>query len=181
MEKGKIIGLIIGIMGFVAVVAGLTYAWLTWTSSTNITGNSGCFDITYTGTEITGNLQMSSAYSGGLSSSVTMKISSSCTNVSGTGTIYLNTTSFKAGTTDKLAGGALKYAVVVGDSATPITTGTVTSGDKAIYSDFALASSASTATTYKVYVWLDGATADGSYIGASYVGSIHASAVQIAS
>lgn len=48
-KKVKIIGTIIGIILFVILIAGFTYAWFTWEShKVNISGNTACFDINYT-------------------------------------------------------------------------------------------------------------------------------------
>ena len=48
-KKIKIIGTIIGIVLFVILIAGFTFAWFTWESSRiNISGNTACFNINYT-------------------------------------------------------------------------------------------------------------------------------------
>ena len=180
MEKRKILGLIVGITAFIALIAGITLAWLNWSSSTKITGGSGCFDITYTGQGFNGTLKMSSDYTGGILASATMKISDSCSGVTGTGTLNLHTNSFKAEDTNLLtASSALKYAVVIDDATTAAKTGTITSaGDLTVYNGFTIDG---TSHTYKVYLWLDGATADSAYLGAAYSGYINASAKQNAS
>ena len=47
-KKIKIIGTIIGIVLFVILIAGFTFAWFTWESSRiNISGNTACFNINY--------------------------------------------------------------------------------------------------------------------------------------
>ena len=49
-KKVKLIGAIVGILLFVVCIAGVTYAWITWSSdNTRLSGKSGCFpDINYT-------------------------------------------------------------------------------------------------------------------------------------
>ena len=181
MNKTKMLGTIVGILLFVALVAGLSYAWYTWRSSnTTISGSSGCFTIDYVaGIDIGGagaaSIDLSSTYTGGLSTSVQMGIDSSCT-VNGTGTLYLTTNS--TGTSEiLLSEGALKYQVLA--SGSPVASGTITqTGQQAIYSNFNLSSGR---TTYTIYVWVDGNIADNEYVGATYSGYIHASAAQSAS
>ena len=47
-QTPKIIGAIIGIIFFIALISGFTYAWFTWISPTiNVSGNTTCFDINY--------------------------------------------------------------------------------------------------------------------------------------
>ena len=56
MEKHKIVGMIIGILAFVALIAGLTYAWFTWqsTNNTNVSFTVGGVDVTFdAGSDIT--------------------------------------------------------------------------------------------------------------------------------
>ena len=56
MEKHKLIGTIIGVIAFVALIAGVTYAWYTWQSSdrTNVTFTVDGVDITFdAGSDIT--------------------------------------------------------------------------------------------------------------------------------
>lgn len=49
IKKAKIIGTIVGIILFVILIAGFTYAWFTWQSNKiNISGNTACFNINYT-------------------------------------------------------------------------------------------------------------------------------------
>lgn len=45
----KILGAIIGVMLFITLISGFTYAWFTWISPTiNISGNTSCLNINYT-------------------------------------------------------------------------------------------------------------------------------------
>ena len=56
MEKHKIIGTIVGVLAFIALIAGLTYAWYTWQSPdrTNVTFTVGGVDVTFdAGSDIT--------------------------------------------------------------------------------------------------------------------------------
>ena len=56
MEKHKVIGTIVGVLAFIALIAGLTYAWYTWqnTNNTNISFTVGGVDVTFdAGADIT--------------------------------------------------------------------------------------------------------------------------------
>jgi len=48
-RKIKIIGSLVGIILFICLIAGISYAWITWRSSNiGISGSSECFTINYT-------------------------------------------------------------------------------------------------------------------------------------
>ena len=48
-KKIKLLGLILGVIMFVLLISGISYAWITWTSENiNISGTSECFTINYT-------------------------------------------------------------------------------------------------------------------------------------
>ncbi len=177
MRKAKLVGTIFGIALFITLIAGFTYAWISWQSDNiNISGTSDCFDIDYgisqqIGSASTkGSLEMSSSYTGGLSAKVSLALKSTCTNVSGTATLYLNTSSASA----NVLKGALKYTVL--KDSTVVSTGVISSSNK-----ITLASnidvSSTTPITYTVYVWLDGSIADNSYANVTYNGYISAEAV----
>ncbi len=178
MNVRKLFGTIIGIIAFIILIAGATFAWYTWTSNnTIVNGTTGCFTIDYIkGTDISaGSLIMSSTYSGGLSATVTINISSSC-SITGTADIIL-TTNVTGTTAALLAESALKYAVYQG--ATYVNAGTISAtGALTVANDITLTT---TATAYTVYVWLDGSIADNEYVGYTYSGYISASAQQTSS
>lgn len=49
IKKSKLLGAILGVILFILLIAGMSYAWITWQSSnTSITGITECFDIDYT-------------------------------------------------------------------------------------------------------------------------------------
>lgn len=170
MEKHKVIGMVVGVLAFIALVAGLTYAWFTWTSgNTTINGTTECFTINYeNGQEITGEIIPSASYTGGKTTTVKIGISPSCT-IGGTAKIKLTT---ESSTTIKLTDGAVKYAVYKGDA--EISSGNVTSGTI----DLATVNLTTSQVTYTVYIWVDGAITDNTYVGTSYSGYIHATAEQ---
>ena len=63
-DKSKLLGTILGIVIFILIVAGFTYAALNWRSGkVNLGITSGCFDIYYDkGQDISGQLNPSSSY-----------------------------------------------------------------------------------------------------------------------
>ena len=183
MKKAKLIGSIIGVFLFIALVAGFTYAWIAWQSNNiNIAGRSDCFDIDYGISQQIGSasakasLSMTSDYTEGLSARVTLSLKTECANIPGTATLYLNTTNVGAtsGTSSGILNGALKYTVVSGTSV--LANGVIDSNNKIPLVDNIDVSS-TTPTTYTVYVWLDGKVADNSYANLNYLGYISAEAV----
>ena len=171
MNKSKIFGAVIGVIIFIICVAGLTYAWFTWTSTnTTIQGDSGCFTIQYTnGQAISGSISPSADYTGGKSTTATLNINSTCTT-EGNATIRLTT---NGTSTIILNENAVKYAVYQGT--TEINSGVVTGNTQ----NLATVQLTKTATEYTVYVWVDGNIADNDYVGTSYTGSISVYATQV--
>lgn len=183
MKKAKLIGSIIGIILFVALIAGFTYAWIAWQSSNiNISGKSDCFDIDYGISQQIGSaseklsLSMTDDYTDGLSAKVTLSLKSECANIPGTVTLYLNTTNvgITSGTSIDILNGALKYTVVSDNNV--LASGVINTSDKLALVDNIDVSS-TTPITYTVYVWIDGSIADNSYANLTYNGYISAEAV----
>ena len=124
-KKIKTYGLVLGIVLFVLLIAGFTYAALNWKSSNIvISGNTECLDIESTkGSDITGEelllLDESSIINdnkitikeGMVVTNVTAKIKSGCT-IAGYMTLNLNVTSLNSAfTSSGNSTGALKYVV----------------------------------------------------------------------
>ena len=170
MEKHKVIGTIIGVLAFIALIAGLTYAWFTWQSGNTILGGTTeCFTINYVnGQNISGEIVPSVNYTGGKTTTVEIGIDPSCT-IGGTGTIKLTT---EESTTMNLSDRAVKYAVYNGDS--EVSSGNVAEGTI----NLATVNLTTSQVTYTVYIWVDGSVTDNSYVGTTYSGYIHASAEQ---
>lgn len=190
-DKRKIIGTLIGILGFIAAMAGLTYAMYTAniTNSNVITGGHNCININYTnGNNIDANeLNFVGNYTdSGAKTSITFYQDASCGN--NVGTIYINTAEESSNslitglTTSGVNHGVLKYTIEkkVGTSAVSETyTGYITNkGDTAI--DIGKLEDIS--TTYTIYLWLEndpsGTITNSTISEATYSGYIHASARQ---
>lgn len=174
MEKRKIYGTIVGVILFILLMTGLTYAYFSWSSgnektNVNLTVSKGLEDIIVynAGTSILGtdnySLESSSSYTGGISATIEFWKKPSYTS-----TIYgqisleilkmipaLNSTEANIGKTD-----TIKWVVTTYTSSnsteTLVNQGTFngkSQGSKfAITENFALNNAQ---TYYKIYIWLD--------------------------
>ena len=191
-NKSKIIGILIGMIGFILVVSGATYAWLTWRSNNIVVaGSTDCFVVNYPITREIGTLQSPAKFryftsynrdnlnqlvANPLYAEVALSISNTC-NTTGTGTIYLTTDS--TGTDNAILGGGLKYTLtsVTNNEETVLNTAAITSTNEIALKNDISVTTTSGSTVYRVYVWLDGALADETYLNKNYVGSIRAEVV----
>ena len=192
-NKLKTILTIIVVILFIILVAGVTYAWLTWKSnSIIINGSAECFNINYTITREIGTpsspakLKFFKSYnidnmnqpaSDPLYAEVAISLDQSCANITGTGTIYLTT---NANMTDNdILGGALKYTLtsITNNVETVLSNASITATTEITLKNDIDVNATSGNTLYRVYVWLDGSIADTTYLNKNYVGSIRAEVV----
>ena len=186
MDKKKLVGTIVGVVFFVALIAGATFAWLTFAINvTNNTVSSGTmnFSVSYSnGNGSITNVPILGTATPTTASHVTITANKVSGSAPGNLTLYLNTTT--AEINDLIEDGAIHYAVCVeectaidGDSlAENVHTGTITSLERTpLLADTPLQS---TATQYHVYFWLDGEIITDTHIDQSYAGYISAEAVQ---
>ena len=137
-KKIKIYGVVLGIILFILLVSGLTYAILNWRSSNiTITGNSECLEVeSVKGSNITGsdlllldesqvvNSNQITIRAGMVVTNITAKLKSSCT-LDGYLTINLKTTTLNSGfTSSGNSTGALKYVLTSYDPSTYTTINT---------------------------------------------------------
>lgn len=207
MNKQKLIGMIIGVIFFVALIAGATFAWLTFNANvTNGTYNGTSLNFTYT-------------YAGGNAvSSITMLGATPARNSIKDTAGYIVLTASKAANTAKASSfniklhktsssitpeSVIRYAVCKGTAANCDNTVSTTipsttndtfvaygqlgtwdgSSDITLYSDTStFAAEGAASATYYVYLWIDGSLItsenQSSIIGASFSGYIHASSTQ---
>ena len=175
MSNKKLIGTIIGVIAFVALISGATFAWLTY--AVNVTG--GTYNrastnsvVNYTkGTDIS-DVPILTSPTVSTARSLVVSANKTSTSVDGTLSIKLTTTSSDILTTS----GAIKYKACQGECADLTSNvGTVTaSGTVEIFSG-ALQSSA---TSYYVYFRIDAATFSNDHVGKTYSGYISAEAQQ---
>ena len=188
MNNNKnVVRMIVGILVFIAVVAGTTYAWFAWKSSeTNISGTSGCFDILYDKGQDIGSadsaypLRTACSYVDGANASVTISVDPGCSST-GTASINLNTNSFMLydGVTNAFDRGQnmLAYQVVGVTTEGETTTETSIDGCSGYINSSSTVSLCEvnlshTPTTYKVYLYLDCNTTTTTLIGSTYSGYI---------
>ncbi len=186
MDKKKLIGTIIGVVAFGALIAGATYAWLTY-NATITNGNyslgSMNFSVTFVkGTAVNAvpiltNPTATQVSNGG--GALLVQASKATGSAPGNLTITLNTENSTS--PDLLSSGALRYAACVGtctetDLSQELYYGTVSSSSAVnIIPSTPLTTSA---TNYNIYFWLDSASVTGSVVGSTYSGYISASATQ---
>ena len=165
-KKSKTIGTILGIFGFIALVAGATYAWLTWRSNNIIVaGSTECFDVVYyrkdLGTEENpAMLRFFTSYNrDNLNqlvanpdyAEVGLSLDPKCTNVAGLGKLYLTT---NVDTSDAILTGGLYYTLVQveNDTETFIQEGPITSKGDMLLKDNIFVSSTTSSIKYRVYI-----------------------------
>ena len=176
MKMSKVVGAIVGVLFFIAVIGGLTYAYTIWTSQNiNRKVSSDCFEILYDkGNDLSGAIIPSFDYTGGLHTTVRINLSSEC-NVNANGFLYLNT---ETGTSSNLfREGLLNYQVVRNES-TFLSSGNITSNGEIKIDLGSLAKTENAFTRYDVYVWLDYNLIENSDVNSVYYGDIRAEAVQ---
>ena len=175
-EKPKTYGVILGVVLFILLISGLTYAALEWQSNKiNIGITSSCFDIYYDkGQDISGQLNPTNVYTDGLYATIKINIKNTCTTT-GEGTLYLETLSSTSSNLYRT--GLLNYQVVKDDVATNLKGNITKSGEIAL--DIGTLTKASSAsTTYKIYVWVDKEVVINSDANSKYYGKIRATATQ---
>ncbi len=189
MNKKKFIGTVIGVIAFIALIAGATFAWYTYNITLNKAGynfTSSNFSIVYghgdaiTGVKIYSGEPTASNFTGATDGKVdiTAKTTGS---IAGKMSIYLYV---DAATTDTLiTSGALKYAVCEGSTTIANTSykGTIQNATVSNVEGKQNVIAANipvntTSKTFHVYIWLDAATYDGA--GGSFTGHIGATATQ---
>ena len=175
MSNKKLIGTIIGVIAFAALISGATFAWLTY--AVNVTGGtyngaSTNFVVNYTkGTDIS-DVPILTSPTVSTARSLVVSANKTSTSVDGTLSIKLTTTSSDMLTTS----GAIKYKACQGECADLTSNvGTVTaSGTVEIFSG----TLQSSATSYYVYFWIDAETFSNDHVGKTYSGYISAEAQQ---
>ena len=175
MSNKKLIGTIIGVIAFAALISGATFAWLTY--AVNVTGGtyngaSTNFVVNYTkGTDIS-DVPILTSPTVSTARSLVVSANKTSTSVDGTLSIKLTTTSSDILTTS----GAIKYKACQGECADLTSNvGTVTAaGTVEIFSGVLQSS----ATSYYVYFWIDAATFSNDHVGKTYSGYISAEAQQ---
>ncbi|MEE3343310.1 MAG: hypothetical protein VZS44_04380 [Bacilli bacterium] len=172
------IKLVVLIIMFISLALGSTYAWLYLQKSTNssdMTGNAGCFNVTYNSDAIKHtNLSSTTNYLEGARTDLTIQKDSTCKIYTKASIyIYTNASSLTSIGTSTFATGAVKYTVV-NSSNTVISQGSITtSGDKKIANNIDIPEG--TASTFRIYIWIDSSiTNNRNYDEKNYSGYFYA-------
>ena len=202
-KKQRIL-IILGLAVFILIGSGLTYAALTWATSSpiNIGLTSGCFEINYTPGGAINNANVEVMNESTLISNnkftitegialtyANIGIKSTCT-IEGYGSLYLNVTNLSNAFTTGSSKGSLKYAILnntsssttltvaglKGQSFDIVKTGTITSTGTVNILTKQLSNS--TQNKYLIVFYIDGSKIGNDVIGASFAGNISADAHQ---
>lgn len=197
INNRKLIGTIIGVIFFVILIAGATFAWLTYTANVNngvYNTTTMNFLVNYTGGTDISSLPM---YSGDVSASTfsgssisPMTVQASKQNLDGT--LYLKIhTADDTGSNTLADAGCIKYAVCVGTACSSasttafsqisgVSTGILDSADFDTNRDIVIYTGPLTVSTtnYNIYLWIDNEIITNNEIGQTYSGYVHAFAVQ---
>ena len=156
MKKAKLIGYVLGVILFIALVAGATYALFRFaTESGNIGVASDKIDIDYTisNANLSGTLFPDTSRSGGLMESVTARLNAGSAPASLN--IYITPTVISG-----ISPSALEWEVDVIDASSNIInhysgnlSGAVVNNAITVVNDYALSSNL---LTFNIYVWLNG-------------------------
>lgn len=168
----KIVSLVYIIMAYSIIVISGTYAYKNLTASdSSATGQGGCFQVNYTGQNLTSaNVTSTNIYTEGAKATVTLSKHTSC-KLYTEANIYLKTNNSTTAPITTVQ--ALKYKVFSGDY--QISEGVVTSLNDYILATVPLTD---TATTYTIYLWIDNVVSAGYYTDTSYSGYVYANSAQ---
>lgn len=166
--------IIIGLIIIFSLSATYAYLNLSISNNTSATGTGGCFNVSYTGQNITNaSLKSSTTYSGGATTTVNLSKDSSC-KIYTQSSIYLYTNS---STTAPISNGSFKYRVE--KAGTKVSEGVVTKvGGATLLATVPLTE---TKTDYKIYLWIDSNTSNGTYHDKSFSGYVYAESIQTSS
>lgn len=205
VDKKKLIGTIIGVTLFGALIVGATFAWLTFgveiDPNSATTGGTMNFSVAYIrGQDITNMQILGTATPTNVTTITTIKANKVAGSAPGELYLYLNTNEITeeyvqgvsettlttqeisdiiAASNALLTSGAIRYAACVGTcnsfTDSSVQTGTINSDSRATLYVGELAAEQ---TTYNIYFWLDGETVTNDHLGGMYSGFISAEAKQ---
>ncbi len=178
MKKAKVIGTILGVILFIALIAGFTYAYLLSRVEKTVTTGSGKFSIDYQIVQniTSSSLSPSSNKDEGLHGIVKAKLSEN--SVAGKFNIYITPSVI-----DGLNSNALKYEVYIHNG--DLTTGTngnfsTATKDKplTIVENYDLTSTTNY-VTFDIFIWLDNSLITNDMIGKTFKATISADSTAI--
>ena len=173
IKTRTIILTIISILALFLAIISITYAYNNFVvkKENAATGEGGCFQVTYSGTELSSNSILSTIdYKESTYSTVTLSKDASC-KIYSYANIYLHTNDTTTAPISTKQ--ALKYKVLTGDGYER--NGIITSTNDTLLASVPLTT---TATNYIIYLWVDSDLSDGTYHDTSYSGYIYATSTQ---
>lgn len=186
MDKRKLIGTIIGVTMFGALIVGATYAWLSFNATvTNAAANGRTLNyiVNYTkGTNIS-DIPILGTPTTSTASLVTVKAQKPAGSIADNITISLTTTSTGLTTTS----GVVKYVICEGACDANFSGNTINSVTATSTVDIytgtlpGTATTSGTEVTYNIYFWIDAATLTNDHLTTGnnqYAGYIHAKSTQ---
>ena len=170
--KKNYIKLTLLIIIFIALSLGATYAFLNLRqTNNNTTGKAGCFDISYTGTEIKHtNLSVTTNYLEGVNSTVTIAKEASC-KIYNEAYIYIHVNDDITAPIETVQ--ALRYKVMQGNN--QIGEGLITNKGEVLLATVPITT---TSTTYNIYIWVDSSLSNKQYDNVKFTGYIYAESDQ---
>ena len=181
MDKKKLIGTIVGVAMFAALIAGATFAWLTITATTTngtYNGTTMNFIVNYTSGTNVKNLNI---LSNPTPSSITSEnglivVKAYRTTASAPGTLNIKFKLESSSSSPLITDGAVKYKVCSGSACTGTltATGSIGTGDTVLYTG----TIPTTETSYYIYLGLDGSIITEDHMGKSFSGYVYADATQ---
>ena len=170
--KKNYIKLTLLIIIFIALSLGATYAFLNLRqTNNNTTGKAGCFDISYTGTEIKHtNLSVTTNYLEGVNSTVTIAKDASC-KIYNEAYIYIHVNDDITAPIETVQ--ALRYKVMQGNN--QIGEGLITNKGEVLLATVPITT---TSTTYNIYIWVDSSLSNKRYDNVKFTGYIYAESDQ---
>ena len=171
MDTKKTIGAVIGVVAFIALIAGATFAWFTASATvTNATynGTACSYSLTVTGGNINTSLPLASSTASsdyhyskthstigaqGVMTTVSAKLASAC-SASTAGTAAIKATISSGASTNCPLSYAVFSDTTTDFTGTPLATGTITSSSAVTLTTTSTLTT--TAQTYKIWLYLDG-------------------------
>ena len=172
MKKAKVIGTILGVILFIALIAGFTYAYLLSRVEKTVTTGSGKFSIDYQIVQniTSSSLSPSSNKDEGLHGIVKAKLSEN--SVAGKFNIYITPSVI-----DGLNSNALKYEVYIHNG--DLTTGTNGNFSTATNVENYDLTSTTNYVTFDIFIWLDNSLITNDMIGKTFKATISADSTAI--
>ena len=187
MDKRKLIGTIIGVIMFAALIVGATYAWLSFNANVTNTVANGT-TLTYwvdygKGTDIS-DIPILVTGTTSTAAEVTLTAKRPQGSIADNIKIYISTNA-SASTDIITSSKALKYVICETSCNASFSGNTIRALENEntveIFSgtlEGTTSSSTNKTHTYKIYFWLDASLITNSHIGAKYSGYIHADSTQ---